>query len=133
MPFCTSTCTELQARKEDGEEKEIMTTVSSSPHVHDSLTTPKAMFYVLCALLPAALWGVVVFGLRALLVLLVSVGASLLTEYLLGRVSKENTLSDFSAAVTGLLVGMNMPPQVPLYVPVIASAFAIAVVKWTFG
>ena len=110
-----------------------MTVVSSSPHVHDSLTTPKAMFYVLCALLPAALWGVAVFGMRALLVLVVSVAASILTEFLLGKVSKENTILDYSAAVTGLLVGMNMPPQVPLYIPVIASAFAIAVVKWTFG
>ena len=110
-----------------------MKTVSVSPHVHSSLSTDKAMLYVIIALLPSAIWGVFAFGLRALLVLLVSVGSSVLVEYLLGLVSKENTLKDYSAIVTGLLIGMNMSPLVPLYIPVIASIFAIAVVKWTFG
>ncbi len=110
-----------------------MKTVRTSPHIHGPLRTDKAMLFVIVALLPSALWGVFAFGPRALLVLAVSVAASVLTEYLLGLVSKEFTLKDLSAAVTGLLVGMNMPPAVPLYIPVIASAFAIAVVKWTFG
>ncbi len=110
-----------------------MKRVRTSPHIHGPLRTDRAMLFVIIALLPSALWGVWAFGPRALLVLLVSVAASLLTEYLLGLVSKEFTLRDCSAAVTGLLVGMNMPPAVPLYIPVIASAFAIAVVKWTFG
>ena len=111
----------------------MMKTVSSSPHVHDSLSTDKAMLYVTVALLPAAVWGVWCFGLRALVVLAISIASSVLVEFLLGKVAKEKTLSDFSAVVTGLLVGMNMPPAVPLYLPVIASAFAIAVAKWTFG
>ena len=110
-----------------------MNTVRTSPHIHGPLRTDKAMLLVIAALAPSALWGVWAFGLRALLVLAVSIAASLLTEYLLGLVSKEFTLRDYSAAVTGLLVGMNMPPEIPLYIPVIASAFAIAVVKWTFG
>ena len=110
-----------------------MITVRTSPHIHGSLRTDKAMLFVIAALLPSALWGVWAFGLRALLVLLVSIASAVLVEYLLGLVSKEFTLRDYSAIVTGLLVGMNMPPAVPLFIPVIASAFAIAVVKWTFG
>ena len=110
-----------------------MMTVRTSPHIHGNLRTDKAMLFVVAALIPSALWGVWAFGVRALVVLLVSIASSLLVEYLLGLVSKEYTLRDGSALVTGLLVGMNMPPAVPLFIPVIASAFAIAVVKWTFG
>ncbi len=110
-----------------------MMTVRTSPHIHGNLRTDKAMLFVVAALIPSALWGVWAFGVRALVVLLVSIASSLLVEYLLGLVSKESTLRDGSALVTGLLVGMNMPPAVPLFIPVIASAFAIAVVKWTFG
>ena len=110
-----------------------MITVRTSPHVHDWVSTDKAMVMVTIALLPSALWGVVMFGFKALLVLLVSIISALLTELLLGKINKENTLSDYSALVTGLLVGMNMPPEGPLFIPLIASIFAIAIVKWTFG
>ena len=112
-----------------------MMTVRTSPHIHGSLRTDKAMLMVVIALLPAALWGVWSFGLRALFVLIVSIAGAFLTEYLLGKVSKEFTLRDGSALVTGLLVGMNMPPLEfhQFYIPLIASAFAIGVVKWTFG
>ncbi len=110
-----------------------MMRVSSSPHIHGSLRTDKAMLFVIAALLPSALWGIWAFGIRALAVLLVSIASAVVVEYLLGLVSKEFTIRDWSAIVTGLLVGMNMPPSVPLFIPVIASAFAIAVVKWTFG
>lgn len=110
-----------------------MRKVSASPHVHSPMDIRKSMLFVIIALLPSSIWGVYAFGLRALLVLLVSIAASVLTEFLLGRIDKKNTLGDLSAVVTGLLVGMNMPPQIPLYIPVIASFFAILVVKWTFG
>ncbi len=110
-----------------------MIKVKVSPHLHDTLTTDKAMLYVVIALLPSALWGVVMFGFRALLVLLLSIGSSLLTEYLLNKISHEDTLMDGSALLTGLLVGMNLSSTVPFYVPIIASAFAIGVCKWTFG
>ena len=94
----------------------------------------KSMLYVFIALLPSALWGVFVFGLMALVVLVLSVAAAVATEYVLARITREdNTVNDLSAAVTGLLIGMNMPPHVPLYIPIIASIFAIIVVKWTFG
>ena len=110
-----------------------MKTVSVSPHIHSNNSIQKSMLLVSAALLPAAAWGVYSFGLRALIVLLVSIISCLLTEFLLGLINKEKTLSDGSALVTGLLIGMNMPSTVPLYVPIIASIFAIAVVKWTFG
>lgn len=110
-----------------------MRTVSTSPHLHSGADTQRIMLYVVYALLPSCAWGVFVFGLRAALVLAVSLAAAVLTEYLLDLVSKESTLWDCSAIVTGLLVGMNMPPAISLYIPAIASVFAIAVVKWTFG
>jgi len=110
-----------------------MKTISSSPHVHAKLTTPKAMLYVIFALLPSALWGVYLFGFSALLVLVISIASAVGVEYLLNRFSKEETIFDYSALLTGLLIGMNMPPKVPLFIPILASAFAIFVVKWTFG
>lgn len=110
-----------------------MRRVSTSPHFHSGASTKNIMFSVAAALAPACIWGVAVFGLRALLVLLVSVFTAMLTEYLLGKVSKEFTLWDGSALVTGMLIGMNMSPTIPLFIPVLASFFAIAVAKWTFG
>ena len=110
-----------------------MRSVTVSPHVHDSMRTDKAMIYVIIALLPALIFGFVAFGIRAVLVVAVSVAACVLTEYLLNKISKEHTIRDFSAILTGVLVGMNMSPLVPLYIPIIASVFAIAVSKWTFG
>ncbi len=107
--------------------------VTSSPHIHHKDTTASIMWRVSAALAPASLWGIYQFGLSSLLVLLVSIASCLLFEYLAGRVLGRFTLKDGSAFLTGLLVGMNMPGTVPLYIPVIASAFAILVVKWTFG
>ena len=91
------------------------------------------MWRVSAALAPAALWGVYQFGLSSLVVLLVSILSCMLFEYIAGRMSGRFTLRDGSAFLTGLLVGMNMPGSIPLHIPVIASAFAILVVKWTFG
>jgi electron transport complex protein RnfD len=84
-------------------------------------------------LLPAAGWGLYVFGVPAALVLFVSIGTALVSEAVLSTYLHRFSLWDGSAFVTGLLVGMNMPPSVPLYVPAAASLFAIGVVKWTFG
>jgi electron transport complex protein RnfD len=91
------------------------------------------MWTVSACLIPAAGWGVYVFGLRALWVVMASIAAAVVSEYLAGLPLKRFTLADGSAVLTGLLVGMNMPPAVPFYIPVIASVFAIIVVKWTFG
>jgi electron transport complex protein RnfD len=109
------------------------TIVSSSPHLHARASTASIMWDVSIALTPAALWGVYVFGFRALAILLISIASSVLVEFLLNRFSKESTIGDGSAFLTGLLIGMNMPADAAFAVPIIASAFAIYVVKWTFG
>jgi electron transport complex protein RnfD len=107
--------------------------VTSSPHLHARSSTASIMWNVSIALAPAALWGVYVFGLRALLVLGVSIATAVLAEFLLGKISRETTIQDGSAFLTGLLIGMNMPSGVKLFVPILASIFAIAVAKWIFG
>lgn len=107
--------------------------VTSSPQVHQGDTTARIMWTVAACLAPAGIWGVFVFGLRALVVILISLAAALAGEYLSARLMKRSTLGDGSAFVTGLLVAYNMPPDVPLYIPVVASLFGIIVVKWCFG
>ncbi len=113
--------------------EDIQLRITTSPHLHHKDSTQKIMWNVGAALLPAALWGVYVFGAYSALVLLLSVAAAVGAEYLVNVVQKRNTITDGSAFVTGILVGMNMPPSVPVGIPVIASLFAILVVKWTFG
>ena len=108
-------------------------TVTSSPQFHHPQSTISIMWTVSLCLLPAGLWGFYIFGLRAIIVTLAAIAAAVGTEAVLGLVKKESTISDGSAFLTGLLIGFNMPPAVPIYVVVIASVFAIAVVKWTFG
>ncbi|MBN2658672.1 MAG: RnfABCDGE type electron transport complex subunit D [Spirochaetales bacterium] len=108
-------------------------TVSSSPQIHSADSTAKIMWTVVLSLVPAGIWGVYIFGMSALVVILVSIIAAVAAEALLGLINKEVTVNDGSAFLTGLLVGYNMPPQVPLFIPVVASLFAIVVVKWSFG
>ena len=113
---------------------DVMPLISSSPQIHAPGSTRKVMLWVIIALLPAAGWSIYLFGFRAALVTLAAIAAAAGTEGLLNLLFKRNnTLGDLSAVVTGLLVGFNMPPAVPLFVPVVASVFAIAVVKWSFG
>ena len=111
-----------------------MLNVSSNPHVRDKMTTGRIMQLVVLALLPTTLFGIWNFGFRAFLVVLVTVASSVFFEWLYDRLMhKKNTVTDFSAAVTGLLLALNMPPQIPLWMPVLGSAFAIIVVKQLFG
>jgi electron transport complex protein RnfD len=107
--------------------------VTVSPHLHEGSSTARIMISVIVCLLPAGLWGVFLFGIASLYVILVSVAACVLTEYFITRLQGRFTLNDWSAVLTGLLIGYNMPPSVPLYLPVIASVFAIGVVKMAFG
>ncbi len=108
-------------------------TVSSSPQIHSADSTAKIMWTVVLSLLPAGIWGVYLFGMPALYVIIVSITAAVGAEALLSLVNKKMVIGDGSAVLTGLLVGYNMPPEVPLYIPVVASLFAIVVVKWCFG
>ena len=103
--------------------------VSSNPHVRDGMTTSRIMQLVAAALLPASLFGIWNFGLHALGVLLVSVISSVAFEWLYDHfMHKKNTIGDFSAVVTGLLLGLNMPPMIPLWIPVAGSTIPL----WTF-
>lgn len=107
--------------------------ITGSPQYHAFWTTNKIMWMVSLTLLPAAIWGVKTFGINALWVLIVSILSAVATEALAGLVSRKQTIGDGSAFLTGLLVGMNMPPAVPLWIAALASIFAILVVKITFG
>ena len=108
--------------------------VSSSPHIVTPRTTTSIMRDVLVALLPAAAMGVYMFGLRALYILLASVASAVITEYAIIRIFKRpGKIMDLSAAVTGLLLGMNLPASAPLWLPVFGSMFAVIVVKHAFG
>lgn len=108
--------------------------VSASPHTRGMVTTNRIMLLVLAALSPACLLGVLVFGWHALLILAVSTGSAVLSEYVYERMlHKKITVSDGSAAVTGLLIGMNMPPGIDAWIPCLGSVFAIIVIKQLYG
>ena len=108
--------------------------VSASPHVRSGVTTRSIMRDVAIALIPASVFGVYQFGFKAFLVLLTSVASACVCEFLWKRfVVKKSAPYECSALVTGLLLGMNLPASVPLWIPVVGSAFAILVVKEMFG
>lgn len=108
--------------------------VSSSPHARSRITTASIMRDVLIALLPATAFGVIYFGVNALLVVVASVTVAVLTEYIYEKAMKlPITTGDFSAAVTGLLIALNMPPEIPFWIPMLGSVFAIIFVKMLFG
>ena len=109
-------------------------TVSASPHIHTSDSVRSIMLDVLIALIPAAVCGVYLFGIRSVLVLLVSVAACVLGEALFEICAKRRiTVSDGSAAVTGLLLGLNLPSTIPLWMAAAGGLFAIIIVKQIFG
>ena len=108
--------------------------VSPSPHIRSGRTTRKIMLDVIIALCPALIVSIVIFGWRALLVAAVCVGSCVLIEYLCRiAMKREQTIGDLSAVVTGLLLAMNLPVTVPLWVAMIGCFFAIAVAKQLFG
>ena len=108
--------------------------VSVSPHVRDSITTQKIMLLVTIALLPACVFGVFNFGLHALLILVITPAAAVAAEYVYEKLMhKKITTNDFSAVVTGLLLAMNMPPEITWWIPVIGAIFAILVIKQLYG
>ena len=108
--------------------------ISPGPHTRDRWTTPFIMRMVILALLPAAVMGVAVNGVNALLIILSSVITAVVTEYLFDRIChKPNTVLDGSAVITGLMLALMLPPSSPLYVPVLGSLFAILVAKCCFG
>ena len=108
--------------------------VTSSPHIRGKRNTQNVMLDVIIALLPALLAGVIIFGMRALLVALVCVAAAVAAEYICGMIMyKRNTVKDLSAVVTGLLLALTLPAAVPYWVAALGSVFAIVVVKGLCG
>lgn len=107
--------------------------VSSNPHIRSKATTNGIMTAVIIALLPATGFGIYNFGIRALLVILTTVASTVLTEFLFGLYKKKTTITDMSAVVTGLLLALNLPVNIPLWMASLGGIFAILVVKMLFG
>lgn len=108
--------------------------VSSSPHVRSNETTQSIMMDVAIAMLPATAFGVFQFGLNALLVLIVTIAACVLSEYIFEKIMKKPiTVADMSAVVTGMILALNMPADIPLWIPALGGIFAIIIVKQLYG
>ena len=108
--------------------------VSSNPHIRSKASTSSIMLAVVIALLPAAGFGIYNFGLDALILILVTVLSTVLTEYIFEKIlGKKSTIGDYSAVVTGLLLALNLPSSAPWWIGVIGGIFAILVVKMLFG
>ena len=108
--------------------------ISSAPHIRSSDNTRKLMLTVLVALVPALIAGVIVFGVRALIVVAISMAASVATELVCGLVTgKKASVADGSAAVTGLLLALTLPASVHYWMPAVGGVFAIVVAKCLCG
>lgn len=108
--------------------------VSSSPHLRSKKTTTGVMLDVIIALMPALVMAVVYFGFKALLLAFICVASCVLTEYICRKVMKrKNTITDLSAAVTGLLLALNLPVDISPFIAVFGCVVAIVVVKQMFG
>ncbi len=108
--------------------------ISTSPHIKLGTSTDKIMLNVIYAMLPVVIFAVFAFGLNAFLVIMTSTLACVLTEHLLCKLSnKESTISDNSAAITGILLGLTLPPIFPLWMTFIGGVIAIALGKFLFG
>ncbi len=108
--------------------------MSSSPHIRSKVTSGNIMLYVTIALLPASAFGVWNFGLSALIMLICTTASAVLTEYIYEKLMhKKITINDWSAVVTGLLLGLNMPASAPWWMGVLGGIFAILIVKQLFG
>ncbi len=108
--------------------------VSSAPHVRAKTSTSRIMLYVIIALMPTTIFGIWHFGWRALVVLLITVAAAVLSELVFDLITRRPlSITDLSCVVTGLLLGLNLPVSIPYWEAAIGSVFAIIVVKMLFG
>lgn len=108
--------------------------VSANPHVRDKGSTQKIMLDVIIALLPATIFGIYIFGAPAAMTIAISIVTCVAAEYIYQKLMKQPiTVYDLSAVVTGLLLALNLPSEVPFWLPIIGGVFAIIVVKQLFG
>ena len=108
--------------------------VSISPHLRSEETTSRIMWSVNAALLPATIMGLYFFGPSAAMVLAIAIISAILSEFAYEKaLGKKVTISDGSAFLTGLLLGLNLPPSVPLYIPFVGSVVAVGLTKQLFG
>ena len=109
-------------------------TVTAAPHIHSGASTNRIMLDVIVALLPVTVASVVIFGLQSLLIIAACVISAVAAEFLFDLATgKKNTIGDFSAVVTGLLLALNLSTNVPVWQCVVGSVFAIVCVKCFFG
>jgi len=109
-------------------------TVSVSPHIYHKATTSRIMLDVLIALVPAFIASIIIFGARAAVVTCVCVASCVFFEWLFEKITKsENTIGDYSACITGVLLAFNLPVTIPFWQAVFGSAVAIILVKQLFG
>ena len=105
---------------------ETLYRVSANPHVRDKSSTQSIMLDVILALLPATVFGIYIFGASAAVTIAVSIVTCVAAEYIYQKLMKQKvSVSDLSAAVTGLLLALNLPAGVPLWMPVLGGLFAI--------
>jgi Na+-translocating ferredoxin:NAD+ oxidoreductase subunit D len=108
--------------------------IRSSPHIAGGASTDSIMFNVVLALLPVCLFAVYLFGLAALAILSMAVVSCVLTEHIACRIARRSTtITDWSAAVTGLLYGMTLPPSLPLWMVAVGGVAGIGITKLLFG
>ncbi|MBQ2294458.1 MAG: RnfABCDGE type electron transport complex subunit D [Spirochaetales bacterium] len=108
--------------------------ISVSPHIQNRESTVSMIYIVILFLLPACVFGFMSFGFSAVAVVLLSILSAVFAEIICQLIMhRPVTVYDGSAILTGLLLGMTMPPKVPLYIPILSSIFAIVIVKQAFG
>ena len=108
--------------------------LSASPHIHSGRSTSRIMLDVIISLLPATIAGCIIFGMRSLMVIGICMASCVIFEALFNMIAKkEQTVGDFSAAVTGLLLALNLPANIPLWQCAVGALFAMVVVKGLFG
>lgn len=108
--------------------------ISANPHIREEGNSAGIMRDVVIAMLPTAIYGCLQWGFHSFLVVLLTTLAAVLTEYLYQKAMKlPVTISDWSAAVTGMILALNCPPNIPYWIPMVGSVFAILVVKQLYG
>ncbi len=110
-----------------------MYTISTSPRIHSDLSIRKTMWDVIIALAPALGIGIYFFGAQALYPVIISIFTAIITEAVISKIRGRKTISNGSAIVTGLLLGMIIPPGVLLWLPAVGAACAIILGKEVFG